>query len=141
MLRYVQFFAVIIFSAIAQFTSAQVVSADIAGQANCQSNCAQIQRVGNSLVVTLIDRSGQPIKVVTHELDPNAGKLTTIKNQGNTQVGILSDTGATTQTTTTKYTTKTEIIIITILYVYDIRGNLVDVKVFEARYPKAQFEK
>jgi hypothetical protein len=108
------------------------------GYEPCARNCGQISQVGNSLVVTLLDKSGKAFKAVTHDIDPAGTKLVVspVRNDVPMIVAMGSD-DITTQTTSTTMRTTTHIVVIQITYVYR-NGQLIDVKIQEYRYPRME---
>lgn len=106
----------------------------------CQYNCAQVGRVGGSLVLTLLDKAGAPTRVLTHALDADAKQLAHLASKDKPDDPRALNTSAV-HTTTTTYGTGAEIIIVTTTYVHDARGKLIDARFSEARYPRAQFER
>lgn len=102
----------------------------------CVRNCGQISQVGNSLLITLLDKSGKALKAAAHDIDPTATKviITPLQND----VPMLIPAGSsdfTTQSATSTVTTATQYIVITITY-YFKDGALIDMRTTEQRFSK-----
>lgn len=106
------------------------------GYETCVRNCGQISQVGNSLLITLLDKSGKAFKAGTHDIDPGATKVVISPLRNDAPMLLPMGTGdITTQTVTTTVTTKTQYIVVTITYYYR-DGVLVDMRSMEQRFPK-----
>lgn len=111
------------------------------GYEACYRNCPQISQVGNTLVVTLLDKAGKPFKVVTTNIDQSATKAVVSASAESPALPTL--TGATAMsggeiTMATRHTTvqtATETVVYTLVAYYQ-NGVLIDVKVTEQRFPR-----
>jgi hypothetical protein len=109
------------------------------GSESCVRNCGQITQLGNSLVVTLLDRNGKPFKVVTADIDPSATQILVSAPQDSQNAPALfgatpmasGDITAATRITVIK--TATETIVYTVIYYYQ-NGQIIDVKIQEQRF-------
>ena len=111
----------------------------------CARNCGQISQVGNSLVVTLLDRNGKPFKVASIDIDPTASRVT-IGTRNDAMMPMATGLGSgagsgdiSAQSIQTYVYTATQTVIYTMTYYYQ-GGVLVDVKVTEQRFPKERIK-
>lgn len=129
--RLTKLIAVILFFSASHLTYAQSVL--LPGQQNCQFNCAQLRLVGSSLVATLFDRTGVPIKVVAHEVGAGARVVTSAPPSiRNGQVTAMN----TWTTSTVQMETATHWVYVTTVTIYADNGSILDIKITEVRVPK-----
>jgi len=113
------------------------------GLDSCVRNCGQISQVGNSIIITLLDKSGKPFKVATADIDATATKVAISATSDSHGVpGFIGATPMAASDVTTKVgtiviETKGETIVYTFTYLYR-NGELVDVKVDEHRFKKIE---
>jgi hypothetical protein len=106
----------------------------------CVRNCGQITQVGNSLVITLLDKTGKPFKVASVDVDPKATKAVVAGSNDNLPAQpIFNATAAsgdvTSKTVTTTMQTPTQTIVFVVTYFYS-NGVLIDCKISEHRFDK-----
>lgn len=109
------------------------------GYQPCYRNCAQIQQVGNSLVITLVDKSGKAFKVASYDIDQDAADIVVAAPQPDGPFILpMAPTSAgyvTTMSATATSETATQIIVATFIYYY-VDGKLVDTQLHEKRFQK-----
>lgn len=106
----------------------------------CHSDCGLLQKVGDSLVISALDRSGRPVKVASQALQPNGYNLrvNTSPPESTTTFAATATAGITTRVTTTTYETRTQHIIVTVTFIYAADGTLLDIMISEKRIDKRQ---
>jgi len=129
-------------SLFAQCASAQAASPMKlpTGFAQCFKNCPQLQQVGHSIVITLLDSSGRPFKAAAHEIDATGYQIVaTPTPTDNSMLSRMENTtsAVTTQSASVTYETTTQYVVITFIFYYS-NGKLIDVKTSEHRFPKLQ---
>ena len=113
----------------------------------CNQECISVQRAGDVLLFTAMDRSGKSIRTVAHNLALGAVNIVMFKADGNSiEAPVFSnvprraqaaDSGIYTRTSTAKYETPNETIFVTVTYYYSSSGELLDVSITEKRIPRA----
>lgn len=111
---------------------------------HCTHRCISVDRLGDVLLFSAVDPSGQRIKTVPHSLALGAGPVAAAP------AGVASSTphlpspaiqaqsgnaGAYAQTSTALYETLTEAVFVTVTFYFSANGTVLDVSSTEKRIP------
>lgn len=96
---------------------------------NCEQNCIEVTQVGSSLSILHKGRDGAPVETLSVKL-PLDALLLSVGSSANIEDETFSPmTGGGTSTTINHtYTTKTHIVVVVIVLIYDASGNLLSVQ-------------
>ncbi|HEU4777095.1 MAG TPA: hypothetical protein VFS95_09740 [Telluria sp.] len=107
------------------------------GAAPCQRNCGQTTQVGNTLLVTLVDKTGRAFKTETYPIDPNATRIAISPPRDDVRQSPTAGAHGpvTTRTARATITTPTQQVVISQIFYYS-KGQLVDVRIVDQHFSK-----